>query len=73
MPKYIPKKYIFDFDHNDFYFSNKSEEGSSSQVFFNKDVGAKNTGIFALDKDWNKHNIADPSVRTALGKILQRS
>jgi hypothetical protein len=73
MPKYIPKQYIFDFDHNDFYFSNKSEEGSGSQVFFNQDVGAKNTGIFALDKDWNKYNIADQSVRIALGKMLQRS
>lgn len=73
MPKYIPKRYIFEFDHNDFYFSNKSEEGSSSQVFFNKDVGARNTGIFALDQDWNKYNISDPLVRKQLGSILQRS
>jgi hypothetical protein len=73
MPKYIPKKYIFDFDRNDFYFSNKSEEGSSSQVFFNQDVGTNTTGIFALDKEWNKHNIAEQSVRVALGKILQKN
>lgn len=72
MPKYIPKKYIFEFDHNEFYFSNKSEEGSSSYAFFNQDVGSKTTGIFALDKDWNKYNIADQCVRTQLGKILQR-
>jgi len=72
MPKYIPKRYIFEFDRNEFYFSNKSEEGSSSRVFFNQDVGTVTTGIFALDKDWNKYNIADQSVRTQLGQILQR-
>jgi hypothetical protein len=73
MPKYIPKKYIFDFDHNEFYFSNKSEEGSSSWVFFNKDVGAENTGVFALDQNWNKYNIAEQSVRIQLGQILKRT
>jgi hypothetical protein len=72
MPKYIPKKYIFNFDRNDFYFSNKSEEASSSQVFFSQDVGTRTTGIFALDKEWNKYNIAEQSVRTQLGQILQR-
>jgi len=72
MPKYIPKKYIFDFDHNEFYFSNKSEEGSSSFAFFNQDVGSKTTGIFALDADWNKYSIADKCVRAQLGQILQR-
>ena len=72
MPKYIPKKYIFDFDRNDFYFSNKTEEGSYSKVFFNKDVGSRTTGIFALDSKWNKYNIAEQSVRTQLGQILQR-
>jgi hypothetical protein len=72
MPKYIPKKYIFDFDQNEFYFSNKSEEGSSSPVFFNQALGSVYTGMFALDQDWNKYHIAEQSVRIQLGQILQR-
>jgi hypothetical protein len=72
MPKYIPKKYIFDFDKNDFYFSNKSEEASSSKVFFSKDIGTRTTPIFAIDQDWNKYSIADKSTRIQLGQLLQR-
>jgi hypothetical protein len=71
-PKYIPKKYIFDFDKNDLYFSNKSEEGSASEVFFNKDVGTRNSSVFAIDSDWNKYNINDAATRRLIGKILHK-
>jgi hypothetical protein len=73
MPKHIPKKYIFDFDQNDFYYSNKREEGSISQTFFNKDIGTQNSCVFAVDDMWNKYNINDTAARCALGKILQRT
>jgi hypothetical protein len=76
MPKHIPKKYIFDFDHNDFWYSSKSEQGSSADVFFSRDLGlpqAQMRPVFALDSNWNKYSIADASTRVELGKILQRN
>jgi hypothetical protein len=76
MPKYIPKKYIFDFDHNDFWYASKGEQGSSSDVFFSCDLGlakAHTHPVFALDSSWNKYSIADASTRVELGKILQRN
>jgi hypothetical protein len=71
MPKYVPKKYIFDYDRNPFWFSNKSEEGSTSELFFAQPLG-RDQSVFALDQDWNKYSIADQNTRQQLGKILQR-
>jgi hypothetical protein len=70
--KYIPKKYIFDFDNNDFYFSSKCEEGSLSDVFFNKDIGSKNSAMFAIDEEWHRYNINHADSRRMLGAILHK-
>jgi hypothetical protein len=73
MPKHIPKKYIFDFDRNDLWYTSKVEEGSTSDVFFSQDVGSRRAQpIFAIDQHWNKYSIADADTRSKLGQILQR-
>ena len=67
-PKYVPKKYIYDFDHNDFWFYNKREEGSVTDVLFNTTI----TNVFAIDSNWHKYSITDKDTRIKLGKLLQR-
>ena len=70
MLKYTPKKYIYDFDHNDFWFASKTEQGSISQRHMNHLFG--DSTIIALDQDWNKYYISDFNTRQKLGQILQR-
>lgn len=67
-PKYFPKKYIFDFDGNDLYWSNKREEKSMSRLY--SDVQAD---IFAIDKDWRRYSLEDTPTRQELGRILKRT
>lgn len=69
--KYHPKKYIYDFDHNDFYWSSKTEQGSDSPVM-SKDYPNWRNPVFAMDKDWNRYSFADPETRFEIGKILNR-
>ena len=67
-PKWIPKNYIYQFDHNDFYLYSKTEQPSKSPMEFTQE---KRT-IVAIDTDWNKYYVTDPSTRSAVGKILKR-
>lgn len=67
-PKYVPKKYIHDFDHNDFWFYMKREEGSASKVL----LSMAHTAIFAIDSSWSKYSIADKDSRIKLGRMLER-
>ena len=69
--KYHPKKYIYDFDQNDFYWSSKTEQGSDSPIM-QKDYPANGVPVFAMDKDWNRYSFADPETRFKIGKILNR-
>ena len=68
--KYIPKKYIYDFDQNDLWFASKTEQGSNSHRHLDNLFG--NSTIIALDKDWNKYYISDSSTRQKLGQILEK-
>jgi hypothetical protein len=68
--KYYPKKYIFDFDHNDLYWSSKVEQGSESMTS-GEDYPLQNAP-FAFDKYWNRYSLADAATRKILGEILER-
>jgi hypothetical protein len=68
--KYFAKKYIYDFDHNDFYYSSKLEQGSAAYKLKNSHP-ILYLPYFAFDSDWNKYSIADPKTRQELGKILE--
>jgi hypothetical protein len=85
--KYFAKKYIHDFDHNDYWFSNKKEEVSLAKAY---DTGSfltarqcllrpagwgarTNDHVFAIDTDWKKYSILNREDRKILGSVLQRS
>ena len=72
--KYVQKKYIYQFDKNDFYWSSKTEQGSNSprlqETYPNS--GMFKSPMFAIDKDWKKYSLATPETRAELGKILER-
>lgn len=68
--KYYPKKYIYDFDRNDLYWSSKVEQGSDSLTSA-RDYPIYNP-VFAFDQDWNSYSLADYSTRKLLGEILER-
>ena len=67
-PKYFSKKYIYNFDKNDLYWSNKREEKSSSRLYT-----AYLADIVAIDTDWRRYSLKDPAVRQQLGQILKRT
>ena len=67
--KWAPKNYIYQFDRNDLWYASKKEEASQSSF----DLGSKSFNLIAIDDQWNKYYIDDPTVRQALGKILQRN
>jgi hypothetical protein len=70
--KYFPKRYIYDFDHNDFYWASKTEQGSDSRKYV-KHLSIQLSPYFAFDSEWNKYSIADRSTRQLLGKILEKN
>ena len=70
--KYFPKRYIYDFDHNDFYWASKTEQGSDSRKYV-KHLSIHLSPYFAFDSEWNKYSIADRSARQLLGKILEKN
>lgn len=70
-PKYFSKKYIYDFDQNDFYWASKTEQGSDALAFA-KELRTSTSPYFAFDDQWNKYSIADQKTRQLFGEILQR-
>jgi len=69
--KYFPKQYIFEFDKNKLYYSNKREEASNSDSALREGNGR--SPIFAVDQHWNKYSMANQLDRVQLGKILKRT
>lgn len=70
-PKYFAKKYIYDFDRNDFYWASKTEQGSDALAFA-KELRTSTSPYFAFDDQWNKYSMADRRTRQLFGKILER-
>jgi hypothetical protein len=63
--KYDAKKYIYEFDHNDFYYNNKQKYPSM----------IKNTAcrhIFAIDENWRRYSLTNVDDRRILGQWLER-
>ena len=54
--KYFFKKYIYDFDHNDFYFYNKHKHISLSTNWVKHKLSST---LFAIDMDWNRYSYAN--------------
>jgi hypothetical protein len=67
--KWHLKDYIYQFDHNDLWYSYKQQQPSYGNEFYKH---AYSPGIIAIDKEWNKYSITDAPTRVTLGKILQR-
>lgn len=68
--KYFPKKYIFEFDDNELYYSNKREEASNSDSALKSSNGL--SPICAVDSNWNKYSMANKADRKQFGQILKR-
>ena len=68
-PKYVPKKYIYDFDGNDLWFYNKREDTSSSHQLLANHVAYP---LVAIDENWHKYSLADAESRIKLGQLLKR-
>lgn len=66
-PKYIVKKYIHDFDHNDLWYAFKKEQGSVPELF-----ALETLPIIGYTPDWQIISVADTETRQELKKILQR-
>jgi hypothetical protein len=63
--KHDAKKYIYEFDHNDFYYNNKQKWPSI----------IKNTScqpIFAIDESWRRYSLTNVDDRRLLGQWLGR-
>lgn len=69
-PKYEQKKYIVEFDQNPFWFANKHQEPSQSDVYFK--MGIPNS-VFALDRSWKKYSFSSQEHRRMLGQILEKA
>lgn len=70
--KYHPKRYIYEFDHNELWYANKKEESSDSRIFYEARHFIGGVPIFAIDQNWNKYSLSNADHRKKLGKILQR-
>lgn len=66
-PKYEQKKYIMEFDKNPFWFANKHQEGSMSDIFFK--IESRNS-VFAIDRTWKKYSFSNQEDRRMLGQML---
>lgn len=63
--KYDAKTYIYNFDHNDFYYNNRQKYPSM----------IKNTAsqhVFAIDENCRRYSFANPDDRRLLGQWLER-
>lgn len=64
-PKYIAKKYIYDFDHNSLWFAYKNEQGSVPEMF-----DLQMLPVIGFAPDWSTISIADINVRQQLRQML---
>lgn len=63
--KYDAKKYIYKFDHNDFYYNNKQKYPS---VIDN----TASAHVFAIDENWRRYSLANIADRKLLAQWLGR-
>jgi hypothetical protein len=66
-PKYIAKKYIYNFDHNQLWFAYKKEQASVPSMF-----DLQRLPIIGITDDWNTISIADDSTRQMIKQLLYR-
>lgn len=66
--KYFPKKYIFDFDRDEIWYSQKREVPSSSRIFLDKNLGSN--FIIGIDQHWRLWDIRDRTTRQHLQPLL---
>jgi hypothetical protein len=67
--KYFFKKYIHDFDCNDFYFYNKHKHRSIPPLWATR---LESDSLFAIDQNWNRFSVHLPEHRQLLGQVLGR-
>jgi hypothetical protein len=67
--KYYFKKYIYEFDHNDFYFYNTHKHYSMPAHWLSRFTVES---LFAIDYNWNRYTLDSPDHRRQLGQILGR-
>lgn len=65
--KWAGRKYIYNFDHNEFYFREKRKE-------FSKEAAAT-TGAryFAIDKNYQRYSFWDRKTRQHIGSVFQKN
>ena len=68
-PKYFPKQYIYEFDRNDLWFSNKIESKSGAYTAW---THSTTSPVFAIDSNWQTYRLDNATTRSELGKILKR-
>ena len=66
-PKLAPKQYIFEFDKNYYYYSNKREEASFYDELKYKH---KNNTMVAIDTEWRPYFLSDLETRKWLNLML---
>lgn len=70
-PKWHVKRYIYEFDKNDFWFAHKQEAASGSKQTRATPLYQPST-VIGFDTEWNPIDIADSTVRQKLGVCLER-
>lgn len=69
--KYHAKKYIFDFDQNQYYFENKMEVSSILLATARTHLYGSPLAIFGISEQWHKYHLGNPDDRKVLGEILK--
>lgn len=64
--KWAGRKYIYDFDHNEYYFREKRKEFS-----FIVKPNPSTIKYFAIDKNYQRYSFRDRETRQQIGKIFQ--
>ena len=63
--KWAGRKYIYDFDHNDYYFREKRKEFSSEVI---ANLSAR---YFAIDSQYRRYSFWDRKTRQQIGDMFQ--
>jgi hypothetical protein len=61
LTKLPARRYIYDFDHNEYYFREKRKELSTPMF---------NRKYFAMDKDYNRYSLDDRVVRQQVRQMM---
>lgn len=63
--KWAGRKYIYDFDHNEYYFREKRKEFSTAVT------ATLSTRYFAIDNQYRRYSLYDRETRQKIGRIFQ--